>query len=116
MPGWELHPLKAPSLPRRTEETQYVDVDYIMHRRLIEKKLDSCHGMMCRSKGSEPVAMVVKMGFCYGLKDLFEALLNDPVEDTRDAKWSHFAVVFFDKLPSDLLRVAIFKSVLDFTH
>ncbi|MNI55788.1 hypothetical protein D3C73_1107600 [compost metagenome] len=72
--------------------------------------------MVCRSKGSETIAMVVELGFSYGLKDLFEALLNDAVEDARDAKRSHLTVIFFDELPSDILGAIVLQFVLDFTY
>lgn len=98
------------------KKPQYVDVDYKMHRRLIDEKLNSCHGMVCRSKGSEAIAMVVKLDFSYGLKDLLEALLNDAVEDAWDTKRSHFTVIFFDKLSSDFLGAVVFQSALDFTR
>ena len=60
--------------------------------------------------------MIVKLGFRYGLKHLLEALLNDSIEDTWNAKWSHFAIIFFDKFPSDFLGAIIFQSVLDFFY
>ena len=72
--------------------------------------------MVCRSKRSETIAMVVELGFSYGLKDLLEALLDDAARDAWDAKRSHFAVIFFDELPSDILGTIVLQSVLDFTH
>ena len=87
-----------------------------MQLRLIDEKLHSCHGMVCRPKGSETIAMVVKLGFRYGLKHLLEALLNDAVQDTRNAERSPFAVIFFNKFPSDFLGAIVLQFVLDFTH
>ena len=95
------------------EETQNVNVDYKMHGRLIDKELDSSHGMVCRSKGSETVTMLVKLGFSYGLKNLLEALLNDAIEDTWNAERPPFAIIFFNKLPSDFLGAVVLQSVLD---
>lgn len=91
-----------------------IDVDYKMHVRLINKKLDSCHCMVGRSEWSKPIAMFVKMGFNNGFKYLFEALLNDAVQYTRNAEWSPLAVVFFYKFPSNLLRAVVLQFVLDF--
>ena len=60
--------------------------------------------------------MLVKLGFSYGLKYLLEALLNNAIEDTWNAERSPFAIIFFNKLPSDFLRAVVFKPVLDFAY
>lgn len=73
-PGWELHPLEAPGLPRRTEEFLQVHVDDIgVPLICVFPTLSQC--IMSASLGSETIACFSELRFKDGRQYLRDGLL-----------------------------------------
>ena len=94
LPGRESHPLEAPGLAWRTEETTNVPMEHPVHSLPLNARRQRVQRLMRAASGPKPIREAFEVDLVDLVENRHHGLLNDFVLQRRDAQRTLLPVSF----------------------